>query len=329
MKAVIWPEYGAPDVLQIQNIERPVPKENEILVRVIATTVFAGDCEMRGSDFPIGFKLPIRLMFGLRKPRKAVQIPGQEIAGIIESVGSEITTFKKGDEIFAPAERFGAHAEYVCLREKNAIAIKPVNMTFEEAATVSVGGLNALHFVRKGKVVAGNKVLIHGAGGGIGTFAIQIARSMGAEVTALDSTKKLAILQSLGAHHVIDYTREDFSETGKTYDVIIDVAGKAPYDKMVRSLTPEGRLVLGNPRLSTIARSLVTSIMGKKKVILVLTRYRTEDLLELKKLIESGKLGTIIDKRFSLEQIVEAHRYVETGQKTGHVVINVQPEVDT
>lgn len=326
MQAVIWNEYGPPEVLQVRDVANPVPAPDEFRVKVIASTIFAGDCEMRSCDFPPGFRLPVRLMFGWNKPRKAVQIPGQELAGIVDKVGSKISHVKPGDAIFAPAERFGAHAEYVCLRAKNPVAEIPANMSFEEAATVSVGGLNALHFLRKAGVNNGDHVLVHGAGGGIGTFAVQIAKSMGAEVTALDSTTKLPMLTSLGADHVIDYTQENFSENDRTYDVIIDVAGKCPFPDLISSLRENGRCVLGNPRLNTMARGLVTSLTGNRKVTPALTKYKTEDLTILKALIESGKVKTSIDKRYPLEHIRAAHRYVETGRKAGHVVINVQSE---
>lgn len=323
MQAIIWPTYGSPDVLELREVEKPIPNDDEVLIKIVAATVFAGDCEMRRFDFPLSFWLPLRLMFGLTRPKKSVQIPGQELAGQIEAVGKDVTHFKQGDQVFAPTGKFGAYAEYLCLSNKNAIAIKPANMTCEEAATVPVGGLNALHFVRKGNIEKGEKVLINGAAGSIGTFAVQIAKTFGAEVTAVDSTTKLDMLGSIGADHVIDYTREDFTENGKTYDVIIDVVGKSPYSRSVRSLNRNGRYVLGNPRFSGFFKGLWTSMTSSKKVIAALTGYRMEDLVFLKDLIEAGKIKTVIDKRYRLEQIADAHRYVETGQKTGHVVITV------
>lgn len=326
MKAVIWPRYGPPEVLRIQAVDRPVPGNGEVLVRVIAATVFAGDCEMRGCDFPASFWLVLRLMFGLTKPRKQVQIPGQEFAGIVEVVGAGVTEFKKGDPVFGPAEKFGAHAEYLCVSDKNVMASKPVNMSFEEAATVPVGGLNALHFVRKGRVGDGDAVLINGAAGSIGTFAVQIARTLGAEVTAVDSTEKLAMLRDIGANHVIDYTQEDFTKAGKSYDVIIDVVGKSPYAASVRSLKENGRYILGNPRFSGFLRGLWTTATSDRQVIAALTGYQNDDLVFLKALIEAGNVRTVIDRRFALEHIVDAHRYVESGRKCGHVVINVSQE---
>lgn len=323
MRAIIWPKYGSPDVLELRDVEKPTPKDNEVLIKIVAATVFAGDCEMRGFDFPISFWLPLRLMFGLRKPR--IKILGQELAGEIEAVGMEATHFTKGDQVFAPTDAsFGAYAEYICLPGTHPMAIKPINMTYEEAATVPVGGLNALHFLRKANIQTGQKVLINGAAGSIGTFAVQIAKTFGAEVTAVDSTKKLDMLRSIGADHVIDYTQEDFTQNGETYDVIIDVVGKSPYSRSVRSLGQNGRYILGNPRFSGMFKGLWTSMTSSKKVIAALAGYRTEDLVYLKKLIEAGKIKTVIDRRYSLEQIAEAHRYVETGQKTGNVVITVE-----
>jgi len=323
MKAIVWDAYGPPDVLRLQELEKPVPGDDEVLIRIVAATVFAGDCEMRAFDFPISFWVPLRLMFGLRKPKNKVRIPGQELAGVVEAVGANVTLFQEGDRVFAPAESFGAYAEFVCLKQHQAIATIPGNMSFEEAATVPVGGLNALHFVRKGNIGKGQNVLVNGAAGSIGTFAVQIARTLGARVTAVDSTNKLDMLRSIGADAVIDFTHEDFTRNRETYDVIIDVVGKSPYSRSVRSLKQNGRYVLGNPRFNGFFRGLWTSMTSNKKVIAALAGYRSEDLQTLKELIEAGKIRTVIDRRYPLEQIVAAHRYVETGQKTGHVVITV------
>ena len=323
MKAAILTGYGPPEVLELKEVETPTPADDEVLVRIVAAPVFAGDCEMRAFDFPAAFWLPLRLMFGLTKPRKNVQIPGQELAGVIQAVGKDVTGFKKGDEVFAPLEKFGGCAEYLCLNAKKAIAIKPVNMSFEEAATVPVGGLNALHFVRKANIGSGDKLLINGAAGSIGTFAVQIAKIRGAQVTAVDGTRKLDMLRSIGADKVIDYTQEDFTRNGETYDAIIDVVGKSPYSRSVCSLNDNGRYILGNPRFSGFFRGLWTSMTSGKKVIAALTGYRTADLVFLRELIEAGTLRTVIDRRIPLEKIVAAHRYVESGKKTGHVVISV------
>ena len=228
MKAIIWTKYGPPNVLQLKEIKKPVPKDNEVLIRICAATVTAGDCEARSFKFPILFWLPLRILFGLIKPR--IKILGQELSGEIESVGKKVELFRKGDNIFAPTDiNFGAYAEYRCLSSTLPMAIKPTNMSYEEAATIPTGGLNALHFIRKGNIQSGDKVLINGAAGSIGICAIQIAKTMNAEVTGVDSTEKLAMLRSIGADHVIDYTQEDFTKNDQTYDVIIDIAGKSPY----------------------------------------------------------------------------------------------------
>ncbi|MCZ6715535.1 MAG: NAD(P)-dependent alcohol dehydrogenase [Gammaproteobacteria bacterium] len=323
MKAIIWTKYGSPDVLELKEVEKPTPRDNEVLIKIIAATVFTGDCEMRGFDFPISFWLPLRLLFGLRKPR--IKILGQELAGEIEAVGTEVTQFQKGDEVFAPTDRrFGAYAEYICLPSTHPMAIKPANMSYEEAATIPIGGLNALHFLRKGNIQSGEKVLIYGAAGGIGTFAVQIAKMFGAEVSAVDSTRKLDMLRSIGADHVIDYTQEDFTKNGETYDVIVDVVGKSSFSRSLRSLKQDGRYILGNPRLTGMIKGLWTSITSSKKVIIALAGYRTDDLVFLKELVEAGKIKSVIDRRYPLEQVAVAHRYVETGQKKGNVVITLE-----
>jgi len=322
MKAIIWTKYGRPDVLKLQEIIKPTPKDNEVLIRVCAATVTAGDCEARSFKFPILFWLPLRIMFGLIKPR--IKILGQELSGEIESVGKEVELFRKGDKIFAPMDiNFGAYAEYRCLSSTLPMAIKPTNMSYEEAATIPTGGLNALHFLKKGNIQPGEKVLINGAAGSIGTCAIQIAKTMNAEVTGVDSTEKLAMMGSIGADHVIDYSQEDFTKNSQTYDVIIDIVGKSSYSRSVRSLNKTGRYILGNPRFPGMIRGLWTSMISSKKVINALAGYKTEDLVFLKELIEDGQLKTVIDKRYPLSEMVDAHKYVEKGLKTGNVVINI------
>jgi NADPH:quinone reductase-like Zn-dependent oxidoreductase len=322
MKAIVWTKYGPPDVLELQEVEKPTPKDNEVLIKTYAATVTAGDCEARAFKFSMMFWLPLRIMFGIISPR--IQILGQELAGEIEAVGNDVERFKEGDQVFAATgPGFGAYAEYKCLPDKYAMAIKPTNMTFEEAATVPIG-LDSLHFVRKGKIQSGEKVLINGAGGSIGTFAVQLAKYHGAEVTGVDSSAKLDMLRSIGADHVIDYTQEDFTKRGETYDVIFDVVGGSSFSRCVKSLNRNGRYLLANPRLFLMVRGLWTSITSSKKVITGLASYKTEDLVFLKELIEAGKLKTVIDRRYPLEQTAEAHRYVETGQKLGNVVITVE-----
>jgi NADPH:quinone reductase-like Zn-dependent oxidoreductase len=263
---------------------------------------------------------------GFRKPREIIL--GQELAGEIESVGTDVKLFKKGDPVFATTGfAFGAYAEYICLPEEpkmGVLAIKPVNSTYEEAAAVPTGGLEALHFLRKGNIQSGQKVLIIGAGGSIGTFAVQLARYFGAEVTGVDSAGKLDMLRSIGAEHVIDYTREDFTKSAETYDVIFDVMGKSSFSGAIRSLKQNGRFLLGNPGLSQMVRGRWTSMRSSKKVIFGAANQRNEDLLFLKELIEAGKIKSVIDRYYPLEQIAEAHRYVDTGHKKGNVVITVE-----
>ena len=262
----------------------------------------------------------MRIGFGFRGPRKRVL--GQELAGEIESVGNAVKLFKTGDRVFAFAGfRLGAWAEYDCLPEKGLIATKPANMTYEEAAAVPAGGLHALALLRKGNVQSGQKVLIVGAGGTVGTWAVQLAKSFGAEVTAVDSTVKLDMLRSIGADKVVDYTKADFADSGETYDVIFDVVGKSSFSACIKSLDENGILLLGNPGLSQQIRRLWAS--GGKKVMGGAVSYRIEDLILLKELIEAEKMRSVIDRRYPLEQIAEAHRYVDTGQKIGNVVVTV------
>jgi NADPH:quinone reductase-like Zn-dependent oxidoreductase len=326
MKAIVWTKYGPPEVLQLREVAKPAPKENEVLIRIHATTVTAGDCEMRGLKIPIFIQIPLRLYNGLRKPKK-ITVLGQELAGEIEEVGKNVKIYKKGDQVFATTGLgFGAYAEYICLPETSkmgVLAIKPVNMTFEEAAAVPTGGLEALHYLRKAAIQPGQKVLIIGAGGSIGTFAVQLARCFGAEVTGVDSAGKLEMLRSLGTEHVIDYTKEDFTKSGETYDVIIDVMGKGSFSSCIRSLSQNGRYLIGNPGLIQIVRGQWTSLRSSKKVLIGSANQKTEDLLFLKELIEAGKIISVVDKCYPLEQAAEAHRYVDTGQKKGNVVISV------
>ncbi len=322
MKAIVWTKYGPPDVLQFKELNKPIPKDNEILIKVHAATVTAGDCELRRFDIPIELWLFVRIIMGIRKPR--IKILGQELAGEIESVGEKVKHFKKGDPVFAATEmRLGAYAEYACLPGKCVMAIKPANMSYEEAATIPTGGLNALHFLRKGDIRNGKKVLILGAGGSIGTYAVQIAKSYGAHVTCVDGPNKLEMLLSIGSDQVIDYTKVDFTKNGETYDLIIDVVGKSSFSRNVRSLSKKGHYILGNPKLKWKIKGRWISLTSSKKIISALASYNQEDLIFLKELIEAGKIKSVIDRKFPLEKTAEAHRYVETGQKTGNVVISV------
>ena len=324
MKAIVCTRYGPPDVLQLREIEKPSPKDDELLIRVHATTVTAGDCGLRSLKFPLLFQLLARVGFGFRGPRK--KILGQELAGEIEAVGLEVKRFRKGDQVFAwTGFRLGAYAEYTCLPEDGVLATKPSNMTYEEAAVLPGGGLEAVHFLRRGNIHSGQKMLINGAGGSIGTFAIQVAKYFGANVTGVDSTEKLDLLRSIGADKVIDYTKEDFTRSGETYDVIFDVVGKSSFSRSLRALAQNGRYLLGNPGLSQRVRGRWTSMRSSKRVIsrTYAASEITEDLNFLKELVEAGKIRSVIDRSYPLEQIVEAHRYVDTGEKKGNVVITV------
>jgi len=324
MKAIVCTKYGSPDVLQLKEVEKPTPKDNEVLIRIYATTVTAGDCEIRSSTFPLWIRLLMRIYIGIRKPKKKYSILGQELAGEIESVGKEVLLFRKGDQVFAaPGIKFGAYAEYKCLPEDGVLTTKPSNMTYEEAATVPYGGLTALNYLRKGNIQRGQKVLINGAGGTIGTIAIQLAKSFGAEVTAVDSTRKLDMLSSIGADQVIDYTQDDFTKSGETYDVIFDVVGKASFSGCIRSLKKKGIYLFLNPTLSKMVRGQWISRTRSKKVIMWTADEKAEELIFLKELIEAGKLKSVIDRRYPLEKIAEAHNYAESGQKMGNIVITV------
>lgn len=322
MKAIVRTEYGSPGVLKVQEIEKPIPRDNEILVKIHATTVTAGDCELRRFDISALFWLPLRLYMGIWKPR--IKVLGQEFAGKIEAVGKAVTQFKVGEEVFGPTQlRMGAYAEYICLPATHTLARKPSNISYKEAATIPTGGLNALHFIRKAKILQGHKVLICGAGGSIGTYAIQLAKLKGAIVTCVDSLEKLEQLRAIGADQVIDHRAEDFAKNGETYDVIIDVVGKTSYSESLRSLKAYGRYILGNPGFIAMMRSLWTSKTSDKKVIFEFAGYAVEDMVFLSELMEAGKLRALIDKCYPLEKVPEAHKYVEKGYKTGNAVISV------
>ncbi len=324
MKAIIWTNYGPPEVLQLQEVAKPVPADNEVLVKIHATTVTTGDCEMRNLRFPYWVRIPMRAYVGLRKPTR-MRIPGTYLAGEVEAIGKDVERFQVGDAVFGSSGMgFGTYAQYVALPEKEAIAIKPASLSYEEAAPVALGGLEALHFLRKAKIQPGEKVLINGAGGSIGTFGVQLAKHFGAAVTAVDSADKLEMLRSIGADKVIDYTQEDFTQNGELYDVVFDIIGKSPFTGTVRSLRPNGRYLIANPSgLLQFIRGKWASRRSSKRVIFEMTSPKREDLVFLAGLMEAGGIKTVIDRRYSLEQIVEAHRYVETGQKKGNVIISI------
>lgn len=328
MKAIVYKKYGPPEVLQLDEVEKPIPSDYEVLIRIHAATVTAGDCELRSFRFPWWFWLPFRIYMGFLRPSRA-NILGQEMAGEVEAIGKKVTRFKIGDHVFAPTGiKFSAHAEYICLPEEQhgmsgALAIKPISMSFEEAAAVPTGGLNALHYIRRANIQKGDKVLICGASGNIGTFAVQLAKVFGAEVTGVCGTRNMDMVRSIGADKVIDYSREDFSKSGEKYDVIFDTAGKCSYSACVRSLNKNGRLLLANPKFTQMVRSTWTPLLSGKKVLFAFANYRTADLNFLTELIEAGKLKTVIDKRYPLEQTAEAHRYVDSGQKRGNIIITI------
>jgi NADPH:quinone reductase-like Zn-dependent oxidoreductase len=327
MKAIVWTKYGSPDGLQLQEVEKPSPKDNEVLIKIYATTVSTADCELRSfKNFNV-FWLPLRIYIGLARPTR-ITILGQELAGKIEAVGKDVTRFKTGDQVFAwTGFRLGANAEYTCLPEKGVLATKPSSITFEEAATLPIGGLEAVHFLRKNVIQNGQNVLINGAGGSIGTFAIQLAKYFGAYVTGVDSAEKLDMLRSIGADQVIDYTQKDFTKSGERYDVIFDVVGKSSFSRSVRSIKKNGRYLLGNPGLLQRFLARWVSMTSDKKVIPYASRTASEineDLNFLKGLIEAGKIKPVIDRRYPLELIAEAHRYVDAGSKKGNVVITLE-----
>jgi len=325
MRAIVWTRYGPPEGLQLQEVDKPVPKADEVLVKIHATTVAAGDCELRALKLSMGLRVVVRLLMGLTKPRH--QILGQELAGEVETTGQDVVQFRRGDQVFGTTGfGFGAYAEYVCLAENSpggALAIKPVNMTYEEAAAIPTGGLEALHFLRKAGSLTGRRVLINGAGGGIGTLAVQLAKHFGAEVTGVDRTEKLDLLASIGADQAIDFTQEDFTRSGRTYDVIFDTVGTSRFSDSLRTLNEGGFYLLANPRLSSRVRGRWTSWKGRKRVIYGAGRPSGEDLGFLRELIEKGRLRSVIDRRYPLERIPEGHRYVDTGLVRGKVVVTV------
>ena len=322
MKAAVYRRYGPPDVLRIEDVEKPAPKDNEVLVRVHAATVCAADWRLRKAD-----PFFIRFMIGLSRPKK-VNILGMEFAGTVESVGNAVTHFRVRDEVFGGMGlKLGAHAEYVCLPETGTLAIKPVNMTFEEAAAVLFGGFSALHFLRKANIQAGQNILIYGASGSVGVFAVQLAKHFGARVTAVSSGGNLGLVKSLGADEVVDYTKEDLGNAGRVYDIVFDTVGKSGFSRSLRCLKRGGFYVRvgGSGRISEMLagmlRGMWVSRTGAGKIISGMAQGTVEDQAFLKGLIEGGKLRTVIDRRYSLAQIAEAHRHAEGGHKKGHVVV--------
>jgi NADPH:quinone reductase-like Zn-dependent oxidoreductase len=321
MKAIVCTEYGSPDVMKLKDVKKPTPKENEVLIKIYATTVTSGDLRIRKAD-----PFPIRFFYGLIRPKNNTVL-GSELAGAIEAVGKNVKQFKAGDLVFAgTGTRLGTNAEYMCLPEAGAIAIKPTNMTFEEATAIPFGAITSLVFLRdKGKIQSGQHVLIFGASGALGTAAVQIAKFFGAQVTGVCSTANLALVKALGADTVVDYTKEDFTQSGKTYDIVFDTSGKSQFSGCLKSLKHNGLYLRAvHMDLCPLLRGLWTSMTSSKTVIGGVAIARQEDVIFLKKLIEAEKMKSVIDRRYPLEQTAEAHRYVEQGHKQGCVVITVE-----
>ena len=316
MKADIYEEYGAPDVLQLKEVEKPTPKDNEVLIKVYATTVTAGDLKTRKAD-----PFFLRFMFGLIRPN--MNILGSEFAGEIESIGADVKKFKKGDQVFGNSMVGGTYAEYMCLPEEGVVAIKPANMTYEEAAAGPSGAIVTLQGLRKYNIQSGQKVLVYGASGSLGTAAIQLAKVFGAEVTGVCSTTNVEMVKSLGADKVIDYTQEDFAKNGETYDLILDVVGKSSFSKSKGSLKPSGVYLSSWPSLPLVLQVIWTSMIGGKKAKIMTENPSLKSLMFIKELYEGGKIKPVIDRRYPLAQTAAAHSYVNTGRKKGNVVITL------
>jgi 2-desacetyl-2-hydroxyethyl bacteriochlorophyllide A dehydrogenase len=326
MKAVVWTRYGPPEVLQVQDIERPAPTTKQMLVKIAVSNVFAGDCELRRFELAFPWSILVRPIFGLFKPRPR-SVLGQEYAGEVVEVGEDVTRFSKGDRVFGATMlgARGSYAEYL-VSTGSGVVTMPDNLSFAEAAVVTTGGLNALHFLRVAGLGEGGprrKVLLNGAGGSIGTLAVQIAKVFGANVTAVDATHKLGKLRELGADEVIDYTKEDFTENGELYDAVVDIVGKCSYFRTLKSVKPGGYLVLGNPPFRHLLLRCLSALFGTRRVRFALAGYAIPDLEYLRQLLQAGRIKPVIDRSYPLEQAVEAHRYVETGRRIGNVVLNV------
>jgi NADPH:quinone reductase-like Zn-dependent oxidoreductase len=332
MKAIVYTEYGPPEVLQLKEVEKPTPKENEVLIRNYAATVNYGDIVARNFkeisprkfNMPFPFWLITGMSFGFSKPK--ITILGSEFAGEVEAVGKDVKSIKQGDQVFGyRGQIMGAYAEYLVMPEDGALTIKPTNMTYDEAVVVLWGAIVALNLLReKGNIQSGGKVLINGASGAIGSAAVQIAKSYGAEVTGVCGTPRLEFVKSLGADKVIDYTKDDFTQSGETYDLIFDILGKSSFSRCKSSLSQNGRYLLASFKTGDLTDMLWTSVTGSKKVICAMASGSTEDLISVKELIEAGKIKAVIDRSYPLGQTAEAHRYVEEGHKKGHVVITVE-----
>ncbi len=323
MFAITYFKYGPPEVLQVREVPKPVPKEDEILIRVRAVEATKSDCEMRAFRYAVKwFWLPLRLVIGVRKPRRTIL--GSYFSGEIEAIGNGVTDHVVGEPVFGAAGlKLGAYGEYVALPADYTIVAKPDNMDFAEAAAVPLGGLNALHFMRRAVIQPGEHVLINGAGGSIGSHAVQIAKAMGAEVTTVDHPSKERFLRRIGTKHFVDYTKEGIADRGPVYDVVFDMVPNTSYGACIKSLKPGGRYLSGNPRLSVMLRTLLTNLFSDKSATFAFARESREELLSLKEMIEGGAVGSIVDKVFPMEQAAEAHRLVEAEQRCGAIVINM------
>ena len=324
MKASICTNYGPPDVLQLQEVEKPTPKDDQVLVKIFAATVNIGDCRVRSFDAPPVFWIPYRITVGLSRPKNPIL--GAVLAGEIEAVGRDVKRLKVGDQVFGmDIDGRGAHAQYTCRPEEGALAIKPANLTYEEAAAIPHGTLTALFFLKeKGNIQSGQRVLINGASGAVGSAAVQLAKYFGADVTGVCSTANLEMVASLGADRVIDYTQEDFTRSGDTYDIIFDTVGKSTFSRCKDSLEQRGIYLAPDPTLSVVSSMLWTLVIGSKKAIWALGPERAGDLDYLRELIEAEKIKPVIDRVYPLEQIAEAHEYVQKGHTKGNVVISVK-----
>jgi NADPH:quinone reductase-like Zn-dependent oxidoreductase len=320
MNAFVYKKYGPPNVLEPLVVEKPTPEPNEVLIRVFATTVTAADCMMRRGDTFLS-----RILLGFIKPKKKYQILGTEFSGKIEATGSKVKKFKDGDEVYAfRGFGTGCYAQYKCMNEKGSLAIKPGNISFEEAASVVDGATSALFFLKeKANIQKGQKVLINGASGSIGSFAVQLAKYFGAEVTGVCSTKNIELVKSLGADKIVDYTKEDFTKTGDTYDIIFDTVGKSSFTHCKKVLKEKGKYVVTVMTLTGVIQSFLTKFGNRKKVIFAMSLNKTGALNFIRTLIEEGRLKTIIDKQYPLKELPSAHEYVEKGHKKGNVVITL------
>lgn len=325
MKAIVWGQYGPPEVLRLEEVDKPIPKDNEVLIRIHSAGISAGDCETRSLSFGLLFRIAFRIIFGLTKPRNIIL--GQEYSGIIESIGKDVTFYKAGDKVFGTTGlHFGAYAEYICIPERGndgILSSSPKNLTLEEAACLPLGGLEALHFIRKSHLKNGQSILINGAGGSIGTAAIQLAKQAEAIVTAVDSTEKLNLLREVGADHVIDYTQEDFTQNSQQYDVIFDVVGKANFKDALNSLRPHGNYVIANPKFLLMVQVLLAKVTTNKNAYTGASAPRSDDLAYIKDMAEAGQLATYIDKKYAMEDIVAAHKYIEAGHKKGNLILKI------